>query len=599
MQRHTVESDIIRKNLHKKKPSFRSWKSGKNWLYAATALAALTGAFTATGLTAAAATTTTATPVATPVATSASMSASPIESSSAVASHASSAVSSHASSVATSSSTISSQASSVRSSVSVSSHASSAVSSHTSSTASSSASSSAPTTPANGWDSTQTHYYVNGQTAKGQQNIAGHWYLFDKTSGAVQTSFQNLVSYGQNKVVYYNTQGQMLYNQQSIDGHWYLFDSVTGAQQIGRQYISAQHKWVLYQRQLGAQGYMLYGQQHDQGNWYLFDKVTGAMQYGRQYISEQRKWVLYDRVTGTMKYGQQYDQKHWYLFDKVTGAMQYGWQDLSEYGQDKIVYYNTVDGTMQYGKQVISGYTYFFNQATGSLIAAESVLANHRGNHAVAPEDSVAAVLAANFPYVENDMWLTKDGHWVVVHDPTIDRTTNGTGNINDMTLAQLEQYNLKNGEGQLTSQKIPTLEQWLAACNQKGVAPFLEIKPDPTMTTKNIQQVAQEMVNYGYKKTGYIISFDFQALQVVKAYNPAIKVLYIVDSLTKTEVKQAEQLGAGAGIDLALGSGQVDAANIMSLHNDGLSVGAWTVPTNSSYNYLESEGVNLITIDS
>ncbi|MFT9269376.1 MAG: hypothetical protein ABF539_07640, partial [Liquorilactobacillus nagelii] len=77
----------------------------------------------------------------------------------------------------------------------------------------------------------------------------------------------------QHKTVFYNNQGQMLYGQQEINGHWYLFDSTTGAMKTGFQYISNQHKTVFYNNQ----GQMLYGQQKINGKTYNFNRTTGAL----------------------------------------------------------------------------------------------------------------------------------------------------------------------------------------------------------------------------------------------------------------------------------------------------------------------------------
>src|SRR5699024_4261160 len=66
---------------------------------------------------------------------------------------------------------------------------------------------------------------------------------------------------------------------------------------------------------------------------------------------------------------------------------------------------------------------------------------------------------------IELDLHLTKDGEVVVMHDETIDRMTNGSGAIAEMTLAELDQYRLKNGVAFTTSdERIPTLKDVFAA---------------------------------------------------------------------------------------------------------------------------------------
>ena len=59
----------------------------------------------------------------------------------------------------------------------------------------------------------------------GEQNIGGHWYLFDPITGAMKTGFQQVG----NKQVYYGADGIMRYGEQNIGGQRYLFDMVTGA----------------------------------------------------------------------------------------------------------------------------------------------------------------------------------------------------------------------------------------------------------------------------------------------------------------------------------------------------------------------------------
>ncbi|MCQ4116721.1 N-acetylmuramoyl-L-alanine amidase [Ligilactobacillus sp. MP3] len=89
----------------------------------------------------------------------------------------------------------------------------------------------------------------NAQMQYGQQNIDGHWYLFDKVNGSMQTGFQDLTPYGQNKTVYYASNGQMQYGKQNIDGHWYLFDQYSGAMYKG--WLMSGNDWYYYNQQNG------------------------------------------------------------------------------------------------------------------------------------------------------------------------------------------------------------------------------------------------------------------------------------------------------------------------------------------------------------
>ncbi|GAB6013289.1 glycerophosphodiester phosphodiesterase family protein [Viscerimonas tarda] len=83
------------------------------------------------------------------------------------------------------------------------------------------------------------------------------------------------------------------------------------------------------------------------------------------------------------------------------------------------------------------------------------------------PENSVEAIqqaIEAGANMVEIDVRTTSDGHFVLMHDAAITRTTNASGNVKDKTLAQLKSYKLRAANGALTNYTIPTLEEALLA---------------------------------------------------------------------------------------------------------------------------------------
>jgi len=71
---------------------------------------------------------------------------------------------------------------------------------------------------------------------------------------------------------------------------------------------------------------------------------------------------------------------------------------------------------------------------------------------------------------IETDVRETADGVLVLLHDETVDRTTNGSGDISDMTLAQAKSLSLKDASGKLTNFQIPTLDEALAAMRGKTI---------------------------------------------------------------------------------------------------------------------------------
>lgn len=92
------------------------------------------------------------------------------------------------------------------------------------------------------------------------------------------------------------------------------------------------------------------------------------------------------------------------------------------------------------------------------------VVSGHRGGMISGyPENCIESfekTLMMMPSFFEIDPRLTRDSVIVLMHDATIDRTTNGTGRVSDYTLAELQQFRLKDRDGNLTEFRIPTLEE-------------------------------------------------------------------------------------------------------------------------------------------
>lgn len=95
----------------------------------------------------------------------------------------------------------------------------------------------------------------------------------------------------------------------------------------------------------------------------------------------------------------------------------------------------------------------------------------HRGDWRNAPENSLQAYrncIDMGVDMIEIDIHKTQDNQFIVMHDATVDRTTNGKGKIADMTLADIKKLYLKSGHGVKTRHRVPTLEEVLLLAKDK-----------------------------------------------------------------------------------------------------------------------------------
>lgn len=131
----------------------------------------------------------------------------------------------------------------------------------------------------------------------------------------------------------------------------------------------------------------------------------------------------------------------------------------------------------------------------------------HRGNSSAAPENtfvSFESALAAGATLVECDVQMTGDGHLVVIHDPTLDRTSDRTGDVRRMTLAEVQAADVScpgSFGSTFSPQRAPTLGEVLDYLKGRAKV-LLEIKKESSKPDSDEfeRQVAAEIVRSGYR---------------------------------------------------------------------------------------------------
>ncbi|MFE5323465.1 glycerophosphodiester phosphodiesterase family protein [Paenibacillus sp. NPDC056579] len=148
----------------------------------------------------------------------------------------------------------------------------------------------------------------------------------------------------------------------------------------------------------------------------------------------------------------------------------------------------------------------------------------HRGIPALAPENTMAGYKLAyehGADVLETDIYLTKDNQIVIMHDPTLERTTTGTGNIEDYTLEQLKAFKAnKQFPAQYPDEGIPTLAQMFDEFKGKDVLHFVEIKSyKPEIVAELVKLIQDKQV----EDQVVVISFTGAQLQLLGQQMPGM----------------------------------------------------------------------------
>jgi glycerophosphoryl diester phosphodiesterase len=247
----------------------------------------------------------------------------------------------------------------------------------------------------------------------------------------------------------------------------------------------------------------------------------------------------------------------------------------------------------------------------------------HRGGAAQWPENSLTAfrsAIAGGAQILECDVHLTADGEVAVIHDPTLERTSSGTGPIARCTLADLRRARLRGPDGALTADCVPTLREVLALAAPVVAAMLVEMKtPGPAVRYERRgdrfvsvpgaryegleRKVLELLREAGLAERAFLLAFNPAVLAEVRALAPKQPLALLVDHHHVEEagapavetVAWAREAGANF---LGLHYGLCDAAVVEAAHGAGMAVGVFTVNDEATMRRLAGWGVDVILSD-
>jgi len=228
-----------------------------------------------------------------------------------------------------------------------------------------------------------------------------------------------------------------------------------------------------------------------------------------------------------------------------------------------------------------------------TLLSNAAVLSiSHRGGAIYAPENTIAAFTnsLAVTDLMETDAQITSDGKFVIMHDLTVDRTTDGTGTILSQTLAQLKLLDAGSWyTPQYTGQRIPTMEEMITN-TLPTVIPFIEAKAGAASAYVAEFQRLDVVTDIIFQ------SFDWNFLAQVHALEPNLR-LCALGSGTLTAASLIDITNAGARM-VSWAGANVSSNEVALAHGMGLTLFVWTINSGAQITNFINMGVDGIVSD-
>ena len=222
-------------------------------------------------------------------------------------------------------------------------------------------------------------------------------------------------------------------------------------------------------------------------------------------------------------------------------------------------------------------------------------LTAHRGLSNIAPENTAPALVEAGkagYYAAEFDVAPTKDGVWILMHDDTVDRMTDGEGNVGDFTFAEIMELKIDKGNGieNYPDLRITTLEEALAICEEYSMRAMIEVKGG---NLEDMAALVEIVKSKSLKVRPLIIDFDSERLEALRNADSDFELWYLVSKISDESIAFAEENNT------AIAFNHKKIANLFKIDDikgRGITCAAWTVDRLPAMDILCMLGIEYIT---
>jgi glycerophosphoryl diester phosphodiesterase len=226
-------------------------------------------------------------------------------------------------------------------------------------------------------------------------------------------------------------------------------------------------------------------------------------------------------------------------------------------------------------------------------------IASHRGGGATAPENTMPAItaaLAGGFGYVEVDVALTADGHPVLMHDKTVDRTTDGHGRLASLTLAEVRALDAGSWfSPEFAGTIVPTLTEFLDELASSGGRAIIEMKGE--WDAASVASVLTEIAARDLERRAAVASFDARTLAFAASASEVVSRLLILKHVPEDVAAAVKEAGA-RGVIVSRKAVLARPGMVDDLHAVDVRIVVYTLNSDAQWDAVTALGVDGIVTD-
>ncbi|TCD28077.1 glycerophosphodiester phosphodiesterase [Bacillus wiedmannii] len=245
---------------------------------------------------------------------------------------------------------------------------------------------------------------------------------------------------------------------------------------------------------------------------------------------------------------------------------------------DFLIHNNKIDILQQNKRTVLDNFS-------GTQMVA------HRGVMNLAPENTLPAFEIAaryGFEFIEFDISVTSDAVLIINHDDTVDKMTNGTGKVSNLTYAQIQGMNVDAGANinVYEGTKLCTFEDVLKVAVKRNLVPFVELK-NIVNQTRDCMNVYSLLKKYGLTKKSVILTYNKAWLEIIRGIDKDIVLGFLANPWNTANIDYIKSLG---NTILVCDRYSAVSENIQHCHDNGVKMAIYSPTGTGSVDLLSEQ---------